>query len=143
VFATPFFTILLPLALHPCYITLHVLSFLMTPPILYTNCTVCAKYDVHHLICACFPPSSFVILPPLQTLALFVTFQSAHINPKLVDTYLSSIANQLETHFPDVRAARKSSLVSHALQGAKQRYGVATSPKLPLTTANILTVFDA
>jgi hypothetical protein len=29
------------------------------------------------------------------------------------------------------------------LQGAKRRYGVATSRKLPLTTANIITVFDA
>jgi hypothetical protein len=37
----------------------------------------------------------------------FVTFQSAHINPKSVDTYLSSIANQLETHFPNVQCMQK------------------------------------
>ena len=42
------------------------------------------------------------IEPTQRTLALFITFQSAHINPKSVDTYLSGIANQLETHFPDV-----------------------------------------
>ena len=42
------------------------------------------------------------IEPTQRTLALFVTFQSAHINPKSVDTYLSGIANQLESHFPEV-----------------------------------------
>jgi hypothetical protein len=48
---------------------------------------------------------SLDIEPTLQTLALFVTFQSAHINPKSVDTYLSGIANQLESHFPKVCSA--------------------------------------
>ena len=33
------------------------------------------------------------IEPTQRTLALFVTFQSAHINPKSVDSYLSGIAN--------------------------------------------------
>jgi hypothetical protein len=65
-----------------------------------------------------------------------------HINPKSVDTYLSGIANQLETHFLDVRSARKSPLVSRALQGVKRRYGVPTLWKLPLTTNNLLTIFD-
>ena len=82
------------------------------------------------------------IEPTQRTLALFVTFQSAHINPKSVDTYLSGIANQLETHFPDVRAARKSPLVSRALQGTKRRYGVPTSRKLPLTRNNLLTIIN-
>jgi hypothetical protein len=54
------------------------------------------------------------IEPTQQTLALFITFQSTHINSKSVDTYLSSITNQLETHFPDIRAARKSPLISVA-----------------------------
>jgi hypothetical protein len=78
-----------------------------------------------------------------QTLALFITFQCTHINPNSVDTYLSGIANQLESHFPDVHTARKSPLVSRALQGAKRRYGVPTSRKLPLTSTNIITVFNA
>ena len=33
-------------------------------------------------------------------------------------------------------------LVSHALQGAKQNYGVPTTQKLPLTWDNLITVFD-
>jgi hypothetical protein len=83
------------------------------------------------------------IEPTPRNLALYVTYQSTFINPKSVDTYLSGIANQLETHFPDVRTARKSMLVSRALQGAKRRYGVPTTRKLPLTTDNLLTVVSA
>jgi len=83
------------------------------------------------------------IEPTQWTLALYVTFQSTYINPKSVDSYLSGIANQLESHFPDVRSARKSALVSCALQGAKQRFGVPTTCKLPLTRENLLTVCNA
>src|ERR1700692_2063598 len=83
------------------------------------------------------------IEPTQRTLALYVTFQSTYINPKSVDSYLSGIANQLESHFPDVRSARKSALVSRALQGAKRRFGVATTRKLPLTRENLLTVCNA
>jgi hypothetical protein len=35
------------------------------------------------------------IEPTQRTLALYVTFQAAHINPKSIDTYLLGIANQL------------------------------------------------
>ena len=82
----------------------------------------------------------FDIEPTQRTLALYVTFQSTYINPKSVDSYLSGISNQLETHFPDVRNTRKSALVSCALQGAKRCFGVPTHHKLPLTSANLLTV---
>lgn len=83
---------------------------------------------------------NFDIEPTQRTLALYVTFQSTYINPKSVDSYLSGISNQLETHFPNVHNARKSALVSRALQGAKHRFGVPTHCKLPLTSANLLTV---
>lgn len=83
------------------------------------------------------------IEPTQRNLALFVTFQSSFINPKSVDSYLSGIVNQLESHFPDVRNARKSMLVSRALQGAKRRYGVPTNRKLPLTRNNLATVVNA
>jgi len=85
---------------------------------------------------------SLNIKPTQQTLALFVTFQLAHINPKSVDTYVCSISNLLETPFPDVHAAHKSTLISHALQGVKQRNGVPTSCKLPLTRDNLLTIYN-
>jgi hypothetical protein len=73
------------------------------------------------------------IEPTKWTLALYITFQASHINPNSVDMYLLGIANQLESHFPNVRIARKSPLVSHTLRGAKRRYGVPTTRKLPLT----------
>ena len=82
----------------------------------------------------------FDIEPTPRTLALYVTFQSTYINPKSVDLSLSGIANQLETHFPEVRATRKCALVARALQGAKRRFGVPTHRKLPLTRANLLHV---
>ena len=83
------------------------------------------------------------IEPTQRNLALYITFQSTFINPKSVDSYLSGIANQLESHFPDVRTARKSMLVSRALQGAKRRYGVPTVHKLPLIRDNLITIFTA
>jgi len=83
------------------------------------------------------------IEPTPRNLALFVTFQSTFINPRSIDSYLSGIANQLELHFPDVRNARKSMLVSRALQGAKRRYGVPTNRKLPLTRHDLAAVVAA
>jgi hypothetical protein len=85
----------------------------------------------------------FDIEPTPHMLTLYVTFQSTYINPKSVDSYLSGIANQLETHFPEVRASRKSILVARALQGAKRRFGVPTHRKLPLTKANLLHVLTS
>ena len=83
----------------------------------------------------------FDIKPTQHTLALYiVTFQSTYINPKSVDTYLSSICNQIELNFPDVHSTWKSTLVSHALQGVKHHFRALTHQKLPLTEANLLEV---
>ena len=45
---------------------------------------------------------NFNIDPTPETLSLYVTYQSTFINPKSVDSYLSGIANQMESFFPDV-----------------------------------------
>ena len=50
----------------------------------------------------------FKIEPSQQTLAYYVTFQSSHINPRSIDSYLSGVCNQLESHFPDVWNTHKS-----------------------------------
>lgn len=84
----------------------------------------------------------FDIEPTPRTLALYVTYQSTYINPNSVDTYLSGICNQIETHFPNVREARKSAIVSRALQGAKRRFGTPTHRKLPLTHNHLLSVLS-
>jgi hypothetical protein len=57
--------------------------------------------------------------PTPQTLSYYVTFQSFFINPRSVDSYLSSITNQLELFFPDVRKNCSSQLVARTLAGAK------------------------
>ena len=57
--------------------------------------------------------------PTPQTLSYYTTFQSFHINPRSVDSYLSGICNQLEPFFLDVRKNRASSLITHTLAGAK------------------------
>ena len=77
----------------------------------------------------------FNIEPTQRTLAYYVTFQSSYINPKSVDSYLSGICNQLESHFPDIRNVCKSPMVSQALKGVKHRFGRTTTCKLPLTTS--------
>ena len=78
--------------------------------------------------------------PTPQTLSYYTTFQSFHINPKSVDSYLSGICNQLEPFFPDVRLNRKSALVNRTLAGVKQYHGTPTKRKSPLTVAHLLTV---
>ncbi|KAF8222972.1 hypothetical protein L208DRAFT_1412573, partial [Tricholoma matsutake] len=71
--------------------------------------------------------------PTLDTLSLFTVFMSHHIKPNSIDTYLSSICQQLEPYFPYVRKARKSRLVHHTLQGCKHLRGTPTSHKRALT----------
>ncbi|KAF7328038.1 RNase H domain-containing protein [Mycena kentingensis (nom. inval.)] len=58
--------------------------------------------------------------PTEKTLAYFVVYCSHHIKPKSVDSYLSGICQQLEPLVPNVRAMRKSLLVSRALKGAQR-----------------------
>jgi hypothetical protein len=81
---------------------------------------------------------NFNIEPTAHTLSLYVTYQFTFINPSSVNTYLSGICNQIETHFPSIWATCKSVLVTHALQGAKQHYRILVHHKLPLTPGNLL-----
>ena len=60
--------------------------------------------------------------------------------PQSIDSYLSRIANQLETHFPKVHMSRKCMLVARALQGTKRCFSIPTHWKLPLTRADLLHV---
>lgn len=89
--------------------------------------------DLHHL----------ALDPTPDTLSLFVTFMSAHINPRSVDNYLSGICSILEEYYPDVRQHRRSRLVSRTLKGAKRRFGVPIRRKLPLSRADLQTAYDA
>src|ERR1700729_2661172 len=75
------------------------------------------------------------IEPTSETLSYYVTFQSSHINPKSVESYLSGICNNLEPFFPEIRLNRASALVKRTLKGALRRHGQPTKRKSPLTTA--------
>lgn len=81
-----------------------------------------------------------LIDPTPETLSFYITYQSAHINPKSVDSYLSGIANNLEPFFPDVRANRNSALVKRTLKGAMRRHSKPTSRKSPLTVNHLQTI---
>ena len=71
----------------------------------------------------------FPIAPTPDTLSFFVVFMSHHVNPTTVDSYLSGICSLLEPHFPDIRAARNSPLVSRTLTGCKRLRGTPTVRK--------------
>ncbi|GLB41979.1 hypothetical protein LshimejAT787_3400070 [Lyophyllum shimeji] len=75
----------------------------------------------------------FPLKPTPATLSFFVVYMCHHINPRSVVNYLSGICNQLEPYFPDVRAVRKSPLVSKTLAGCQRLHGVPTVRKQPLS----------
>src|ERR1700729_472481 len=66
------------------------------------------------------------IEPTSETLSYYITFQSSHINPKSVESYLSGICSNLEPFFPKICANRASALVKRTLKGALRRYGRPT-----------------
>ena len=78
--------------------------------------------------------SSVPINPTPETLSYYITFQSSHINPKSVVSYLAGICNNLEPFFPEICANRAAALVKRTLKGALRRHGQPTKHKAPLTT---------
>ena len=81
--------------------------------------------------------------PTPETLSYYVTFQSAHINPKSVESYLSGICSCLEPFFPDIRPNRATALVKRTLKGARRRHGQPTVRKSPLTTTHLCSIANA
>jgi hypothetical protein len=81
--------------------------------------------------------------PTPETLSYYITFQSTHINPKSVESYLSGICSTLEPFFPDVRSNRATALVKRTLKGARRRHGRPTVRKSPLTTTHLCTIADS
>jgi hypothetical protein len=75
---------------------------------------------------------NMLVEPTPDALSLFTVYMSHHIKPDSVDTYLSSICQQLEPYFPHVCEARKSCLVHRTLQGCKQVRGTPTMQKQAL-----------
>ncbi|KAJ7813944.1 hypothetical protein B0H14DRAFT_3477459 [Mycena olivaceomarginata] len=86
---------------------------------------------------------TFPLEPTNDTMSFFVIYMCHHIAPKLVDSYLSGICNQLESAFPDVRKVRASPLVKNTLNGARFLFGKGTKRKRPLSTTDLRTVEHA
>jgi hypothetical protein len=78
--------------------------------------------------------------PTPETLSYYVTFQSSHITPKSVESYLSGICNNLEPFFPDIHSNRASALVKRTLKGAFRHHGRAVKRKSPLTTTHLQSI---
>ena len=80
---------------------------------------------------------NMLIDPTPETLSYYITFQSSHINPKSVESYLSGICNNLEPFFPEIRTNRATVLVKRTLKGALRRHGRPTKRKSPLSIAQL------
>jgi hypothetical protein len=78
--------------------------------------------------------------PTPETLSFFTVFMCHHINPKLVNNYLSGICNNLEGFFPNIRTARNSPIVSRTLSRCKHLYGRPTNRKRALTREDLVVV---
>ncbi|KAI0350121.1 hypothetical protein OH77DRAFT_1574357, partial [Trametes cingulata] len=76
---------------------------------------------------------NFPVEPTANTLSFYTTYMCRQIEPRSVDSYLSGICSELETWFPDVRAARKSPLVARTLKGCKRMYSKPIVRKCTLT----------
>ncbi|RDX45993.1 hypothetical protein OH76DRAFT_1485786 [Lentinus brumalis] len=76
---------------------------------------------------------NFSLEPTPDTLSLYVTFQSHHIEPRSVDAYLSGICSELEPFYPEVRTNRRSPLVARTLKGCKRLYSKPVRRKRALT----------
>ena len=75
--------------------------------------------------------------PTPQTLSFFTVYMCHHINPRLVNTYLSGISQQLETIFPAIKEAQNSILVHRTLQGCMWMRGTAMVRKWALTIDDV------
>jgi hypothetical protein len=54
----------------------------------------------------------FPVEPTPETLSFYAVYMCHHLNPRSVNTYLSGISQQLETHFPTVKARLSTVRVS-------------------------------
>lgn len=80
--------------------------------------------------------------PTPETLSFYTVYMCHHVNPRSVNTYLSGISQQLETHFPAVKEARNSTVVRRTLQGCMRMRGTATVRKRALTIDDLQLVIN-
>ena len=80
--------------------------------------------------------------PTSNTLSLYITFMSHHIEPRSVHSYLAGIVSELESSYPSIRANRYSPLVVRTLKGCMRRFSGPVRQKSPLTRDDLQYVYD-
>jgi hypothetical protein len=80
--------------------------------------------------------------PTVNTLSLYITFMSHHIEPCSVRSYLAGIVSALEPSYPSVHPNRHSPLVVHSLKGSMRRFSGPVCQKSPLTRDDLKYVHD-
>lgn len=75
--------------------------------------------------------------PTADTLSFFVVYMSHFIQATSVQSYLSGICHSLESLYPDVRAARNTSVVKQTVAGCIKRSSKLTTRKTPLTANDL------
>jgi len=86
--------------------------------------------------------SNLPVEPSLKTLSFFTVYMCHHINPHSINTYLSSIVQQLENTFLMVREAHNSIIVCCTLQGCMQMKGKAAVHKCALSLDDLHLVIN-
>ncbi|TEB31123.1 hypothetical protein FA13DRAFT_1566946, partial [Coprinellus micaceus] len=81
--------------------------------------------------------------PSEDIFSLYISYQSAFINPRTVSSYLSGICHALEPDFPHVREVRRSPLVVRTLRGAMRSRGSAIQRVPAITTADLRAVLNS
>ena len=79
--------------------------------------------------------------PTANTLSLYMTFMSHHIEPHSVCSYLAGIISQLEPSYPSVCANRFLPLVVRTLKGALDHFSGPVCQKSPLTRDDLMLVY--
>ena len=80
--------------------------------------------------------------PTVNTLSLYITFMSHHIEPRSVRSYLAGIVCELEPSYPSVRQNPFSPLVVRTLKGSMRRFSNPVQQKSPLTRDDLRHVFN-
>jgi hypothetical protein len=82
----------------------------------------------------------FAIEPTVETLSFWIVYESFHIEPRSVNSYLSGVINKLEPFFPDVRSLRNHTTVKRTLRGCMRLYSNPVHRKRPLLLEDIKTI---
>jgi hypothetical protein len=82
------------------------------------------------------------IAPTPRTLSLYTAYESHHIDPRSVKSYLSGICNELELDYPMARENRNHPIVRRTLRGCKRMFSKAVKRKDPLELRDVCSILQ-